>query len=146
MTRITYAANGVCSICSGSGGRTAYICYSTNWGNSSADTFFDPTPKGALVSQIKIEITGEFTTSSSDFDLLFNLNNNQDVVIPVDVGANQGGLACQATCATWGGESGVFTKGIPSYIYGGINAIGQAQFVSNNGCWYQIDVTLIYTV
>jgi len=104
----------------------------------------DPTPRGSVVIQIKLSMTGVYAESSNDFQVYFNLNNDTLVPIPVDVPPNSNGFSCDSTCTTYGGQSSEYLSGMPGWNYGGLNYIGWANYEQENACFSQLDLTIIY--
>jgi len=141
---ITFPSTGSsCNVCNA--GYGSYICYDGSFAQPDSTSFTDPTPQGSQVIQIKLSVTGVYALSSNDFEIFFNLNNDTNVPITVDVPPNSNGFTCSSPCTTYGGQSTQFLSGIPGWNYGGSNFIGWSGYAQENACFSELDLTIIYT-
>jgi hypothetical protein len=130
-----------CAVCGQTG---QYICYDGTYATSNSTNFYDPTPFGSLVTQVKLSVTGVYADESFDFQMYFNVNNNTNVALTVDVPPNTNGFSCTADCTSYGAQTTSFPSGIPNWNYGGINFIGWSGYLGYNACFSQLDLTIIY--
>jgi len=121
-----------------------YICcngYSVLYNST---MFLDPTPFGSVVTQVKIAVTGVYTTSSVGYQLTYNFNNYTSLPMVLNVPANTPGNACNAQCVTYNAETEMYPTGIPGYANGGYNFIGFIDCGVNYNCMTEIAVTVVY--
>jgi len=141
---ITFPANTFgCDVCGLEG---EYICYDGTFALPNSTVFFDPTPSGSVITQIKLGVYGVWATVAEDYQVYFNLNNDTNVPIVVEVPENQPGFTCTSTCVVNGGETDEFDSGIPGWNYGGNIFIGWSGYQGNNVCFTQLELTIIYNV
>jgi len=133
-----------CELC---GLYNAYICcYGGTYENYSATAFFDPLPSGSTLQQIQIAITSAVFLSSSNETIFFNLNNQSSVLMPIVIPEGSPSYGCGSTfCQQFQGSSQNYPNGMPTYNYGGYNALGWADCTNAGACFSEVLLTLFYT-
>jgi len=143
---MTFQYNGRsdCAVCNLTG---LYITCNGVYLYPGATSFTDPTPPGAVVTQIKLSGYGLLHPADSNAHMIdFTLNNSTVSIMPLNIPAGTYEGCGAPTCDYFESATLEYEQGVPDYGYGNTNSIGWTGCTSNYLVMTQLNLAIVYTL